>query len=427
MKTPILPNHAHRRMTCRPRQLFAALSILAIVGTAGCNRQAGGPPGGAAAQTAQVGVPTPAPQRIVETTELSGRLSSQKVSDVRPQVSGIILKRLFVEGGDVKAGQVLYQIDPATYQAAYDQARGTLENARATLADAKTKADRYTELVKINAVSKQDYDDAVAAVHQDAATVTADAAALESARVNLEYTRVRAPISGRIGASTVTEGALVTSDQTTALATIQAFDQMYLDVTRPSTAWLKLRKAFASGRLKKTGSDSAAVTRAMEDGTEYAHAGTLPFSGVTVDATTGSVTLRSTFPNPERELLPGMFVRARLEEGENDDAILVPQMAVTRASDGKASVYVVDAAGNAQQVQVTADNAFRDQWIVTSGLHAGDRVIVSGLQSVHAGAPVTVAADTPQTQANAASAASAASAATDASAAGAASSVSAQP
>ncbi|TPQ43110.1 efflux transporter periplasmic adaptor subunit [Burkholderia ubonensis] len=423
MKTPILPKHAHRRMTCRPRQLFAALSILAIVGTAGCNRQAGGPPGGAAAQTAQVGVLTLAPQRIVETTELSGRLSSQKVSDVRPQVSGIILKRLFVEGGDVKAGQVLYQIDPATYQAAYDQARGTLENARATLADAKTKADRYTELVKINAVSKQDYDDAVAAVHQDAATVTADAAALESARVNLEYTRVRAPISGRIGASTVTEGALVTSDQTTALATIQAFDQMYLDVTRPSTEWLKLRKAFASGRLKKTGSDSAAVTLVMEDGTEYAHAGTLQFSGVTVDATTGSVTLRSTFPNPERELLPGMFVRARLEEGENDDAILVPQMAVTRASDGKASVYVVDAAGNAQQVQVTADNAFRDQWIVTSGLHAGDRVIVSGLQSAHAGAPVKVVADTPQTQANAASAASAA---TDASAAGTASSVSAQ-
>ncbi|HDR9200810.1 TPA: efflux RND transporter periplasmic adaptor subunit [Burkholderia vietnamiensis] len=422
MKTPILPNHAHRRMTCRPRQLFAALSILAIVGTAGCNRQAGGPPAGAA-QTAQVGVLTLAPQRIVETTELSGRLSSQKVSDVRPQVSGIILKRLFVEGGDVKAGQVLYQIDPATYQAAYDQARGTLENARATLADAKTKADRYTELVKINAVSKQDYDDAVAAVHQDAATVTADAAALESARVNLEYTRVRAPISGRIGASTVTEGALVTSAQTTALATIQAFDQMYLDVTRPSTEWLKLRKAFASGRLKKTGSDSAAVTLVMEDGTEYAHAGTLQFSGVTVDATTGSVTLRSTFPNPERELLPGMFVRARLEEGENDDAILVPQMAVTRASDGKASVYVVDAAGNAQQVQVTADNAFRDQWIVTSGLHAGDRVIVSGLQSVHAGAPVKVAADTPQTQANAASAASAA---TDTSAAGTASSVSTQ-
>ncbi|MDN7471887.1 efflux RND transporter periplasmic adaptor subunit [Burkholderia orbicola] len=405
MKTPILPNHAHHPMTCRPRQLFAALSILAIVGTAGCNRQTGAPPGGFAAQAAQVGVLSLAPQRIVETTELSGRLSSQKVSDVRPQVSGIILKRLFMEGGDVKAGQVLYQIDPATYQAAYDQARGTLENARATLASAKTKADRFTELVKINAVSKQDYDDAVAAVRENAASVTADEAALESARVNLEYTHVRAPISGRIGASTVTEGALVTSNQTTALATIQAFDQMYLDVTRPSTEWLRLRKAFASGRLKKTGSDSAAVTLVMEDGTEYAHPGALQFSGVTVDATTGSVTLRSTFPNPERELLPGMFVRARLEEGENDNAILVPQMAVTRASDGKASVYVVDAAGNARQVQVTADNAFRDQWIVTSGLHTGDRVIVSGLQSVHAGAPVKVAADTPQTQANAASAA----------------------
>ncbi|MGF6936761.1 membrane fusion protein (multidrug efflux system) [Paraburkholderia sp. UCT70] len=412
MKTPTTlihdAHHRLHRLRWRPRRLFAALSMLAILGTAGCNRQAGAP-AGFPAQTAQVGVLTLAPQRIVETTELSGRLSSQKVSDVRPQVSGIILKRLFVEGSDVKAGQVLYQIDPATYQAAYDQARGTLEKARATLASAKTKADRYTDLVKINAVSKQDYDDAVAAVREDAADVTADEASLESARVNLEYTRVRAPISGRIGASTVTEGALVTSDQTTALATIQAFDQMYLDVTRPSTEWLKLRKAFASGRLKKTGSDSAIVTLVMEDGTEYAHPGALQFSGVTVDATTGSVTLRSTFPNPERELLPGMFVRASLEEGENDNAILVPQMAVTRASDGKASVYVVDASGNAQQATVVADNAFGDQWIVTSGLHAGDRVIVSGLQSEHAGAPVKVVADTSQTGSNAPSDASAAS------------------
>ncbi|MDN7500864.1 efflux RND transporter periplasmic adaptor subunit [Burkholderia gladioli] len=397
MKMPILPNHMRRRATCTSCRLFA---VLAILGTAGCNRQTGASPGDLATQAAQVGVVVLTPHRIVKTVELSGRLSSHKVSDVRPQVGGIILKRLFVEGSDVKAGQVLYQIDPATYQAAYDQARGTLEKARATLASAKTKADRYTGLVKINAVSKQDYDDAVAAVREDAADVTADKASLESARVNLDYTRVRAPISGRIGASSVTEGALVTSDQTTALATIQAFDQMYLDVTRSSTEWLKLRKAFASGRLKKAGSDSAAVTLVMEDGTEYTHLGTLQFSGVTVDATTSSVTLRSTFPNPERELLPGMFVRARLQEGENDNEILVPQMAVTRASDGKASVYVVDAAGKAQQVQVVADNAFHDQWIVTSGLHTGDRVIVSGLQSVKAGAPVNVVTETPQTQAN---------------------------
>ncbi|TKC88323.1 efflux RND transporter periplasmic adaptor subunit [Trinickia terrae] len=378
------------------RPLLATLSITVVFMTAGCDTHSAGP-GGLPAQTAEVGVLTISPQRIVQTTELSGRLSALKVSEVRPQVSGIVLKRLFVEGSDVKASQVLYQIDPATYQASYDQARGTLEKAKATLASAKTKADRYTELVKINAVSKQDYDDAVAAVREDAADVTADEASLESARVNLQYTRVRAPISGRIGASSVTEGALVTSQQTTALATINAFDQMYLDVTRSSAEWLKLRKEFASGRLKKAGGDGAAVTLLMEDGTEYSHPGTLQFSGITVDATTGSVTLRATFPNPEGELLPGMFVRARLTEGEDDAAILVPQGAVTRASDGGASVYVVDGSGNARQTAVKADAAYGDQWIVTQGLKPGDRVIVSGLQQVRADAPVKVAADASRT------------------------------
>src|SRR5258708_13894620 len=275
--------------------------------------------------------------------------------DVRPEMGGIVRTRLLSEGSDVKAGQVLYQIDPASYQAAYDQARGTLAKAEATLASAKTKADRYTELVRINAVSRQDYDDALAAVREAEADVVADRASLESARVNLAYTRITAPISGRIGASTVTEGALVTADQTTALLTIQAVDQMYLDVSRPSMEWLRLRRAFASGRLQKMGTNGAAVRLEMEDGTGYPQTRVLQVSGITVDATTGSVTLRMIFPNPDHTLLPGMFVRAALDEGEDDNAILVPQLAVSRASDNRATVFVVGADNKAAQVIVLAD------------------------------------------------------------------------
>nr|WP_244120021.1 efflux RND transporter periplasmic adaptor subunit [Burkholderia gladioli] len=388
-----------------PRWLVP-VSVSLMVGLAGCQGHDGAAPSagpGAAGAAVDVGVETVAPQRIVEQTELSGRLSALKVSDVRPQIGGIVQRRLFTEGTDVKAGQVLYQIDPATYQAAYDQARGTLAKAEATLASARTKAYRYAQLVKINAVSGQDNDDAIAAVREDQADVIADRAALETARINLDYTRIVAPISGRIGASSVTEGALVTSDQTTALATIQGYDRMYLDVTRSSAEWLRLRKAFASGRLQRSG-DGAAVRLLMEDGTAYAHPGVLEFSGITVDATTGSVTLRMIFPNPGGELLPGMFVRARLDEGEDNNAVLVPQLAVTRASDGSASVWLADASGHARQVAVKADTAYRDRWIVTSGLKTGDRVIVSGLQSVRAGVAVKPSEEAPASAASAASA-----------------------
>ncbi|MDE1140491.1 MAG: efflux RND transporter periplasmic adaptor subunit [Paraburkholderia tropica] len=402
--------HSSRGAARQPRWLAAALVCASVLAIAGCQRHGGDTP---AAQAVDVGVRTLAPQRIVMTAELSGRLSSLKVSDVRPQIGGIVQKRLFVEGSDVKAGQVLYQIDPATYQATYDQARGTLAKAEATLASAKTKADRYAQLVKINAVSAQDNDDAIAAVREDEADVIADRASLESARINLGYTRITAPISGRIGASSVTEGALVTSDQTTALATIHAYDEMYLDVTRSSADWLRLRKAFASGRMKRAG-NGAAVQLVMEDGTSYAHPGVLQFAGITVDATTGSVTLRTIFPNPEGELLPGMFVRAQLDEGESTNALLVPQLAVTRASDGGASVWIVDATGHAKEVSVQADSAYGDQWIVTNGLKAGDRVIVDGLQKVQSGVAVHVAADAASaaTSASDAPAASASSAAT---------------
>ncbi|WP_414137527.1 efflux RND transporter periplasmic adaptor subunit [Burkholderia cepacia] len=365
------------------------LALCASLGVSGCGKRDGAV---AAATAVEVSVETVAPQQIVEQTELSGRLSALLVSDVRPQIGGIVRKRLFTEGTDVKAGQVLYQIDPASYQAAYDQARGTLAKAEATLASARTKATRYSQLVKINAVSAQDNDDAIAAVNEEEADVLADRASLESARVNLNYTRITAPISGRIGASSVTEGALVTADQTTAMASIQAYGQMYLDVTRSSTEWLRLRKAYASGRLQRAG-NGALVRLTMEDGTAYPHDGVLQFSGITVDQTTGSVTLRIIFPNPEGELLPGMFVRAQLDEGVDANALLVPQLAVTRASDGSASVWTVDATGHAKQVAVHADNAYGDRWIVSSGLKGGDRVIIDGLQKVQAGMAVRVVTD----------------------------------
>ncbi|WP_322025587.1 efflux RND transporter periplasmic adaptor subunit [Burkholderia sp. BCC1977] len=376
---------------CR-RRWPVVLALFAAFGIAGCGDRGGAAGPGGAAAAVEVGVQTVAPQRIAEQTVLSGRLSALMVSDVRPQIGGIVRKRLFTEGADVKAGQVLYQIDPATYQAAYDQARGTLAKAEATLASAKTKAARYAALVKISAVSAQDNDDAIAAVREDEADVLADRASLESARVNLGYTRITAPISGRIGASSVTEGALVTADQTTALATIHAYDRMYLDVTRSSAEWLRLRKAYASGRLQRAG-DGAVVRLTMEDGTSYPHDGVLQFSGITVDQTTGSVTLRIVFPNPDGELLPGMYVRAALDAGVDANALLVPQLAVTRAADGSASVWVVDATGHAKQVAVRADDAYGNQWLVSSGLKAGDRVIVDGLQKVQAGAAVHVMSD----------------------------------
>ncbi len=377
-----------RRTPCR----VISLVLIASLMIAGCSDRSDKLGLAGAAPVAEVGVVTVAPERIVEQTELSGRLSAQLVSDVRPQIGGIVRKRLFTEGADVKAGQVLYQIDAASYQASYDQARGTLAKAEAALASARTKAARYADLVKIGAISAQDNDDAIAAVREDEADVLADRASLESARVNLNYTRITAPISGRIGASSVTEGALVTADQTTALATIRAYDRMYLDVTRSSTEWLRLRKAYASGRLQGTSTD-VAVRLKMEDGTAYSHDGVLQFSDITVDQTTGSVTLRIIFPNPDGELLPGMFVRAQLDVGVNENALLVPQIAVIRGSDGGASVWVVDSTGHAKQVVVRADNAYRDSWIVSSGLKAGDRVIVDGLQRVQAGMAVHVVKD----------------------------------
>jgi len=378
----ILPARSPRATVVSPLAVVAAIAAFAL---AGCGQQAPQMP---PQMVPEVGVVTIAPHAVVASTELSGRLSAIRVAEVRPQVEGIVRKRLFTEGAVVAAGSVLYQIDPDSYQAAYDQAVGTLAKAVATAAAAQTKATRYTALWKIQGVSQQDYDDAISSLQEAQADAVADRAALKTAAINLGYTKVVAPIAGRIGKSSVTEGALVTAEQTTALATVQATDQMYLDVTRSSADWLRLQKEFASGQLQQAGKDGAVVHLVMEDGSPYAQAGKLLFSDITVDSTTGSVTLRCVFPNPDGVLLPGMFVRARLEEGVNQQAITVPQLAVSRTSDGSASVLTVDAANKVEQRHVTADTANGADWIVTRGLKTGDRVIVGGSQKARAGALV---------------------------------------
>jgi membrane fusion protein (multidrug efflux system) len=378
----ILPARSPRATVVSPLAVVAAIAAFAL---AGCGQQAPQMP---PQMVPEVGVVTIAPHAVVASTELSGRLSAIRVAEVRPQVEGIVRKRLFTEGAVVAAGSVLYQIDPDSYQAAYDQAVGTLAKAVATAAAAQTKATRYTALWKVQGVSQQDYDDAISSLQEAQADAVADRAALKTAAINLGYTKVVAPIAGRIGKSSVTEGALVTAEQTTALATVQATDQMYLDVTRSSADWLRLQKEFASGQLQQAGKDGAVVHLVMEDGSPYAQAGKLLFSDITVDSTTGSVTLRCVFPNPDGVLLPGMFVRARLEEGVNQQAITVPQLAVSRASDGSASVLTVDAANKVEQRHVTADTANGADWIVTRGLKTGDRVIVAGSQKARAGALV---------------------------------------
>ncbi|MCM2357124.1 MAG: efflux RND transporter periplasmic adaptor subunit [Geobacteraceae bacterium] len=353
----------------------------------GCGKKttaAGPPPSG----PPEVGVVVVEPQRVTLTTELSGRTSPHLIAEVRPQVGGIVQKRLFTEGSDVKAGQVLYQIDPATYQAAYNSARAALARAEANFIPARLKEERFRDLVKIKAVSQQDYDDASAALMQAEADVAAAKAAVETARINLAYTRVTAPISGRIGRSSVTEGALVTANQPTALATIQQLSSMYVDVTQSSAELLKLKQNLASGLLKKNGSAQARVKLLLEDGSAYPQPGILKFSEVTVDQSTGSITLRAVFPNPKLTLLPGMFVRAVLEEGESPQAILVPQRGVTRNPQGEAVVMTVGAEEKVEPRTIKVARTVGDNWLVSEGLKAGDRVILEGIQKARPGTQV---------------------------------------
>lgn len=361
---------------------------------------------------------------VTLTTELPGRTSAFTVSEVRPQVSGIIQQRLFVEGFDVKQGEVLYQIDPALYKAAYDNAKATLMKAEANEVAAKLLAERYEKVVRVNAVSKQEYDNAVAAHGQAEAEVAAAKAALDTARINLEYTRVTAPVSGRIGRSTVTPGALVTQNQATPLATVQQLDPMYVDVTQSSSDLLRLKRAIGRGELKSSGEAAMFASLKLEDGTTYTRTapvkdpvtgeilrnpdgseqtrqvpvlGTLKFSEVTVEQSTGVVTIRAIFPNPEGTLLPGMYVRAILEEGVNERAILIPQKAVIRNNRGLPVVQVlIKDDSNQDQPDVfkmdarviTVDRSIDNQWLVTEGLKEGDFILLEGIMRARAGMSV---------------------------------------
>jgi len=356
--------------------------------------------GGCGSGQGQQATPTPVPEvatviiepRQVElTTELPGRTSPYLVAEIRPQVNGIIQKRLFQEGSDVKAGQLLYQIDPAPFQVAHDSAKASLGKAQANLPSIRLRAERYQELLVDKAVSRQDYDDAAAAVEQARAEIEYWQAAVEGARINLGYTRVTAPISGRIGRSSVTVGALLTSYQPTSLATIQQLDPIYVDVTQSSAELLRLKRNLETGRLSANGKNRRTVRILLEDGTPYPLEGALQFREVTVDPTTGSFTLRIVVPNPKHLLLPGMFVRAVVKEGVNEQAMLIPQQAVSRDQKGNPAVLIVDAEGKVQQRMLTLDRAIGDQWLVSSGLASGDQVIVEGMLKVRPGMAVKIA------------------------------------
>jgi membrane fusion protein (multidrug efflux system) len=348
-----------------------------------CHKRAPPPP-----PPPEVGVVTVQPEAVTATAELPGRTNPTLTSDVRPQVNGVIKARLFTEGADVKAGQVLYEIDPAPYRAALDQAKGVLANAQAALTTARLKAERYADLVKANAVSQQDNDDAQAAYQQAAATVVQQKAAVEAAAVNLGYTKITAPITGRIGRALATPGALAVSGQTSALATIQKLDPVYVDLTESSDELLELKQMLAGGTLGSAGPDSARVKLILAGGETYPLEGVLKFSEVTVDQTTGSVTLRAVFPNPHAMLLPGMFVRAVLNQGVYKQGILAPQQGVTHDPKGAATALVVGPDGKVQSRSLKTAGAYGDRWLVIDGLKAGDRLIVEGLLKAQPGMTV---------------------------------------
>jgi len=373
------------------RIALAGLLIGTFVIT-GCKQQpssGGAPsPGGAP----EVGVVAIAVAPVTLTMELSGRISPHLIAEVRPQVGGIIQKKLFIEGSDVKAGQVLYQIDPATYKAAYANAKAALARAEANLVPIRLKEERFRELVAINAVSRQDYDDASAMLKQAEADVAANQAAVEVARINLDYTSVKAPISGRIGRSTVTDGALVTASQAAPMATIQQLDPVYVDVTQSSAELLRLKRNLANGEIKGQDASQAKVKLLLEDGSSYPQEGILKFSEVSVDQSTGSVTLRALFPNPNQLLLPGMFVRGIVQEGVSEQAILVPQRGVTRNPKGEAMVMVVGVEEKVEPRVIKVSRTVGDNWLVSEGLKAGERVILEGLQKARPGTQVKAVA-----------------------------------
>jgi membrane fusion protein (multidrug efflux system) len=393
---------------CQPslRTAGAAALITATALLAGCSKTTTEAP---RAQVAEVGVYKVAPQALQITTELPGRTAAFQVADVRPQVNGLIQKRLFVEGADVKAGTALYQIDPSLYQASVNSAKAALSRAKASVLTSGPKVARYKELVAIEGVSRQDYEDAVAADAQAKADVESAAAALEQAQINLRYTHVYAPISGRISRSTVTPGALVTANQSDALTTVQQLDPIYVDITQSGEDLLRLKREMENGSLKQAG--QARVSLVLADGSRYAEAGKLQFAGVSVDAGTGNVVLRALFPNPKHDLLPGMFVRAVVDAGVNEQAIAVPQQGVSRNQKGQATALVLNAQGKVEQRVLVTSGTQGDKWLVKSGLAAGDLLIVEGLQKVKPGASAKVAAAAPAAAPGAPATAAAAAAA----------------
>jgi len=369
-------------------KLIATTGLLSVfLLLAGCGQSSNKAPAGGSPEVAVV---TIQPQRVVITTELAGRTSANLIAEVRPQVGGIIQKRLFTEGADVKAGQVLFKIDPAHFQAVYDNAKAALGRSEANFSAIRLRAERMRELVAEKAVSQQEYDDAAAALKQNQADMQFWKATVETASINLKYSSVTAPISGRIGKSSVTEGALVTANQPLALATIQRLDPMYVDVTQSTTELLRLRRRLEDGRLNHNVNIRNKVHVLLEDNTRYPWEGVLQFRDVTVDPTTGSVILRVVVPNPKGVLLPGMFVRAELEEGVNEKSLLVPQQAVTRDPKGNPLTLTVDTQGKVQQREIKVDRAIGDKWLISAGLAPGDRVIVEGIQKVKPGVSVKV-------------------------------------
>jgi membrane fusion protein (multidrug efflux system) len=381
------------------RTTLSLLAALAILG--GCARAKEAPQ---APQAPEVSVVTVHKASVPVVTELPGRTSAYLVAQVRGRVDGIVLKREFTEGGDIKAGQRLYQIDPAPYRAALDQALGALQNAQANLVAMNAQAERYKVLIGGNGVSKQELDNAVALQGQAAANVATTKAAAQTARINLGYTDVVSPITGRTGPSLVTQGAYVQASAATLLTTVQQIDPIYVDLTQTSVAGLQLRRDVASGKLKLNGPDQAQVTLTLEDGTRYPATGKLQFTDITVDPGTGSVTVRALFPNPDHVLLPGMFVHAGIEQGVNDQAILVPQQGVTRDSKGQATALVVGADNKVAQRMLQASSTLGNQWVVEGGLQEGERVIVAGTQKVQPGMTVRAVAATAKAQAPAAEA-----------------------
>lgn len=371
----------------------AALCVaagFAVTMFGGCDSQKStGAPAGAGAQRApQVSVTEIQPTELDMTTTLQGRTASYLVSDVRPQVAGILQKRLFKEGSEVKEGQALYQIDPAVYEAAVASAKAELQRAQAVLYQTRLTANRYAQLVKTNAISKQNNDDAQAAYKQAQAAVAAAEAGLKNAQINLDYTTVRSPISGRIGRSLVTPGALLSAHQAQNMAVVQTLDPIYVDVTQSSKEILSLKKDIASGKLKTKGG-AIPVTLIMEDGTKYPQTGELTLSEVSVDPGTGTITLRAEFPNPDNILLPGMFVRTELPQGTMEKALLVPQRAVMREANGTPYVYVVEDGKIAIRRLVTHRTQGQN-WIVEEGLKPGEKVVIEGLQRIRPGVPVQI-------------------------------------